>query len=369
QWDGQSGKGIIWKTPVPLAGHNSPIVWEDRVFLSGSDGKKQEIYCFDAESGKILWQGNVPHVAVGSSAALKLDEETGYAASTMATDGRKVYAIFATGDVAAFDFKGNKAWTISLGIPDSTYGYASSLDMFRNLLLIQYDQGSAEAGKSKLIALDTSSGRTVWEAKRPVPGSWTSPITAKTPQGFQLITCADPWVIAYDPNNGREIWRADCLGSDSAPSPIYAGGFVFAVESSTELLAIKPDGTGDVTKTHIAWKAEDGIPDITSPVSNGQLIWLLESGGVLTAYQVSDGTKLWEKDFEMSFQASPGLAGESLYLLSDKGVMIIVEAGREFREIARAEMGEKCYATPAFADGRIYIRSIKNLYSIGTNSR
>ncbi|MHC4755798.1 MAG: outer membrane protein assembly factor BamB family protein, partial [Planctomycetota bacterium] len=276
---------------------------------------------------------------------------------------------FATGDVAAFDLKGNKVWNIALGIPDSTYGYASSLDMFQKLLLIQYDHGAAEDEKSKIIALDGSSGRPIWEQKRPVPGSWTSPTVIKTSDGFQVITAADPWVIAYDPNSGEELWRADCLGSDSAPSPIYAGGFVFAIEPSVELIAIKPDGRGDVTETHIAWVAEDAIPDITSPVSNGELIWVLDSGGVLTCYRVNDGERLWEKDFEMSFQASPSLVGESIYLLSEKGVMIIVEAGTEFKELARAELSERCYASPAFADGRIYIRGVENLYCIGTADR
>ncbi|MHC4633374.1 MAG: outer membrane protein assembly factor BamB family protein, partial [Planctomycetota bacterium] len=132
--------------------------------------------------------------------------------------------------------------------------------MYRNLLLIQYDQGMAEDQMSKLIALDAFSGQTVWETKRPIPNSWTSPIVVQIGNQHQLITCGDPWVIAYDPANGAELWRAECLAGEVAPSPIYANGLVFAIEPYTKLVAIRPDGRGDVTKTHIAWSVEDGTP-------------------------------------------------------------------------------------------------------------
>ena len=136
-------------------------------------------------------------------------------------------------------FEGKEMWSRNLGVPDSTYGYASSLAMYRNLLLIQYDQAAAEDNKSSMIALDTFSGMTVWETKRPVPGSWTSPIVVKIEDQNQLITCGDPWVIAYDPLNGTELWRADCLGTDVAPSPIYAGGLVFGIHTTE----VKPPAT------------------------------------------------------------------------------------------------------------------------------
>ncbi|MHC4333719.1 MAG: outer membrane protein assembly factor BamB family protein, partial [Planctomycetota bacterium] len=112
----------------------------------------------------------------------------------------------------------------------------------------------------------------------------------------QLITCGDPWVIAYNPANGEELWRAECMGDDLAPSPIYAGGLVLAIESNIKMVAIRPDGRGDVTKTHILWMVEDGIPDICSPVSNGELIFLLTTDGTLTCYRLTDHAKLWEQD-------------------------------------------------------------------------
>ncbi|NIP22359.1 MAG: PQQ-binding-like beta-propeller repeat protein [Phycisphaerae bacterium] len=364
-WNGKTGEGILWKSEIPLPGHNSPIVWEDRVFVTGADKNNREVYCFDALTGDLLWKRGV--TGVQQDEPLELMEEGGpaYAAPTAVTDGRRVYAIFPTGDVACFNFEGRKVWTKNLGLPDSGYGYATSLEMYRNLLLIQYDQGGyAEDEMSRLIALDTFTGRSVWETKRPVPNSWSSPIVAEIGNQPQIITCADPWVIAYEPN-GTEIWRAKCLGGEIAPSPIYAAGKIFVVEPYATLVAIKPDGRGDVTKTHIDWSIEENTPDTSCPVGNENFVFLVTTEGMLTCYKTEDGSKVWEKDLLMNFLASPSLVGDRLYLLSEEGVMLIAEISTEYKEVAKCELGEHCLASPAFMDGRIYIRGFKNLYCIG----
>ncbi len=364
-WNGTTGEAILWKSKVPLPGFNSPIVWEDRIFITGANQNTREVYCFDALSGKLLWKRGVK--SVPQSKPIELSEEggPGYAAPTAVTDGRRICAIFPTGDVGCFNFDGKNLWTRNLGIPDSGYGHAASLAMYRNLLLIQYDQGgSAEDEMSRLIALDTFSGRTVWETKRPVPNSWSSPIVAQIGNQPQIITCADPWVIAYEPN-GVELWRAKCLGGEIAPSPIYAAGRIFAIEPYATLVAIKPDGRGDVTKTHIDWSIDENTPDTTCPVGNDKFIFLLTTEGMLTCYNTADGTKVWDKDLLMNFLASPSLVGDRLYLLSEKGVMLIAEVSTEYKELAKCELGEDCFASPAFMDGRIYIRGLENLYCIG----
>lgn len=368
RWNGKASEGILWKTRIPLPGNNSPVVWGDRVFLSGADPNNRQVFCFDTSTGGLLWKGDVLGLTKSNEEPLEMMKETGYAAPTVATNGRHVCAIFPTGDIGCFDFKGRKVWEVNMGRPDSSYGYASSLAMYKNLLLIQYDQGGVEDEKSKLIALDGFSGRIVWQTKRPVGNSWSSPIVASIGEQFQVITCADPWVIGYNPADGAELWRANCLSGDIAPSPVYANGLVFVIEPYSKLVAIKPDGKGDVTKTHIAWINEEGGPDICSPVSNGEYVFLLATEGLLVCYNVSDGKKLWEKDLQEYFLASPSLVGNNLYLLSEKGVMFIAEAGSEYKEIAKCELGEKCHASPAFTDGRIYIRGIENLYCIGSGN-
>jgi len=367
-WNGTTGEGILWKTPVPVPGHNSPVVWEDRIFLSGADPNLRQVLCFDGKSGQLLWTGDVPTTPLPEGEEFEIMEDTGYAAPTVATDGRRVYAIFPTGDVAGFDFNGKRLWHKSLGRPDSSYGYASSLETYQKLVLIDYDQSDGRDGKSRFYALDGVSGRIAWEIKRDLPSTWTTPIVVDVAGQPQLITVADPNVVAYDPASGKELWRADCVGGDLAPSPIYAGDLVFAIQPYSQMVAIKPTGQGDVTKTHIAWKAEDGIPDICSPVSNGTYVYLLDSEGLLTCYQVADGKKAYEHELKDRFQASPSIVGDKLYLLSLKGVMHISQVGPEYKELSKCELGEECFASPAFVDGRIYLRGKKNLYCIGQNS-
>ncbi|MEN6338361.1 MAG: PQQ-binding-like beta-propeller repeat protein, partial [Phycisphaerales bacterium] len=359
-WNGKTGEGILWKTLVPKIGRNSPVVWKDRIFLTGADPNGRQVYCFDAKNGQLLWKGDVPTTPEG--AKLEMMEDTGYAACTAATDGRRIYAIFPTGDVAAFDFNGRRLWNKSLGVPDSSYGYASSLETYEKLVLIQYDQGDGSEGKSKVIALDGVTGQVAWEAKRTLPNSWATPIVVNVEGKPQLITLADPNMVAYNPANGAEIWRAECLGGDLAPSPIYAGGLVMAVQPYSQLVAVKPTGQGDVTKSNVAWKMEEGGPDICSPVSDGKYVYLLESADLLICCEVATGKKLYEQELKGDFRASPSLVGDKLYVLDMKGVMHIVQAGPEFKELGKCELGEECFASPAFADGRIYIRGKQNLY-------
>ncbi len=368
EWDGPSGKGILWKAKEELKrGHNSPIVWEDRVFLTGADiceDPNLVIYCFNADSGNLLWKQTYKHPPKEGE-ELDIYEDTGCAASTMVTDGRRAYAIFATGDVYALDFEGNQIWEKHFGVPDSAYGYATSLDMYRNLLLIQLDQGEDDDDKSVLYALEGKSGQVAWQQKRPVAGSWTSPIVIHTEKNVQIITCSDPLVISYHAATGNELWRADIMGSDVAPSPIYANGLVFVVQPYDNLFAIRPDGKGDISKTHIAWTAEDGIPDICSPVSNGELIFLLDTGGLMTCYETKTGKNVWEGDLEEVFQSSPSVVGDQLYLLSLNGVMHIIKADRKFVRVGKSALGESSTCSPAFMNGRIYIRGEKHLYCIG----
>ena len=364
-WNAKTGEGIGWKTPVPLKGHSSPVVWGDRVFLSGADPNARKVYCFDSKSGQLLWTGDVPTVPLPNGEVFEIGEDTGYACPTVATDGRRVYAMFPTGDVAGFDFNGKRLWHKSLGRPDNGYGYASSLETFQKLVLIDYDQSDGKDGKSRFYALDGITGKVAWEAKRDLPSTWTTPIVVDVAGQPQLITVADPNVVSYNPATGKELWRAKCVGGDLAPSPIYAGGLVLATQPYSQLVALKPTGQGNVTKTHIAWKAEDGVPDICSPVSDGTYVYLLDTEGLVTCYKLEDGKKIYEHELKDQCRASPSIVGDRLYILSLKGVMHIGQAGPAYKELGKCELGEECFASPAFADGRIYIRGVKNLYCIG----
>lgn len=364
-WDGNSDKAIAWKTPVPLPGNSSPVVWGNRVFLSGADKSRREVYCFDAGSGKLLWQQAVPGTPQSTARPPKVNEETGYASPTMATDGRRAFAMFANGDLAAFDFAGKLVWSKSLGMPENAYGHASSLAMYKNLVLVQFDQGEPRKPKSKLLAFDSATGNVAWQVDRPVPNSWASPIVIRHAERDQVITAADPWVIAYNPADGAELWRAKCLRTDIGPSPAFAEGRVFVANDNSELSAIRADGQGDVTATNVLWKGEDGMPDTCSPLATKEFVFLLTSFGTLTCYDAEKGEMLWAEDFSADFNSSPALVGNRLYLVDKTGQTWVVEPTREkCNRLGESELGENCVTSPAFQDGRIYLRGKDHLFCI-----
>ena len=183
----------------------------------------------------------------------EVPESTGYAASTMATDGRRVYVIFANGDCAAFTLEGKPAWSKSFGALKNPYGHATSLATWQDRLIVQLDQGDSEDNKSKLYALDGRTGQIVWQRPRKVGASWATPIVIEAAGKAQVITLAVPCVIAYAATDGAELWRVEGLNGEITPSPVFAGGLLFVASPSEKLLAIRPDGQGDVTKTHVVW--------------------------------------------------------------------------------------------------------------------
>jgi outer membrane protein assembly factor BamB len=237
--------------------------------------------------------------------------------------------------------------------------------MYHGMVIVLLDQGTPGKTDSSLLALDAATGKTVWEAKRPVPNSWASPIIFTGAKGDQLVAAAKPWVISYDPATGTERWRAKVLDGDVAPSPVFGGGFVLAVNTGSKLAAIRPDGHGDVTATHVAWGAEDGLPDIVSPVTDGKYVWLMTTDGLLSCYAVKDGKPVYDKELDEAVKSSPTLVGDRLYISDVKGVTRIIGTGGEYKEISKAELGEPIHASPAFLDGRIYIRTTKHLFAIG----
>ncbi len=355
-WDGRSGKNIKWKTTVPLPGYNSPIVWNDKIFLSGADASKREVFCFDLNSGKLLWRTPVEKIKGSTATAPKVNNETGFAAPTLTTDGQHVYAMFANGDLAALDFSGKIAWAKSLGLPQNHYGHSSSLVMYHDLLIVQFDQ----SGNAAVMAFKGSNGEQVWKTSRDVKISWSSPIVVNIGKQPELILVAEPYAIAYNPATGKEIWRFDCISGEVGPSPAYADGVVFTVNDYSKLAAVQ---TGSSPK--LLWEADEYLSDIPSPVANANYLFLPTSYGMMVCYDAKKGTKYWEKDFATPTYASPILADGNIYQLDKKGVMHIFKADKTFTSISESPLGEPSVCTPAFVNGKIVIRGDKTLYCIG----
>ena len=364
-WNGESGVNIRWKSRVDLPGENSPVVWGGHVFLTGANDRRREVYCFDANDGSLLWKQEVGTPQSARAEPPEVLEETGYAAPTAVTDGRRVFAIFANGDIAGFSAGGAGLWTRSLRTPVNLYGHATSLEMWRNRVIVVFDQDEAEAGKSRILALDANTGTTVWETARPVANSWVSPILIEHEGREQIITSADPWVISYDPASGREWWRANCMHGDVAPSPVFANGLVYAASDQGCIAAIRADASGTLEEQQLAWKQDDTtLPDTSSLLCDGPRLYTLVHG-VLYAFDALTGSALWEFETDLKFDSSPTLVDGSIHLLSTTGETIIGKASADgFEETGRAALGEGAGASPAFAPGRIYLRGKKHLFCI-----
>ncbi|MEN6306719.1 MAG: PQQ-binding-like beta-propeller repeat protein [Anaerohalosphaeraceae bacterium] len=364
-WNEKENKGIVWKSEVPLHGFSSPIVWGDRVYLTGATAEEQKLFCYDAKDGKLLWTGQIKPDGTAGREVPEIMEQTGYAANTPATNGNYVCAIFATGDIGCFDKDGKVQWQKALGIPESAYGYAASLAVFEDKVIVQFDQGSEE-GLSEILAIHITDGAIVWRTKRPTHNTWTSPTMVKTDKGYQILTSGSPWVMGYDPATGQELWKASCLGSDIAPTQILAAGLVVALQPYDKLYAFRLDNAGgDVTESAKAWEGPGDMPDVASPVSDGKLVWTLTVSGGLSCFDLADGKEVYTQSLDLECHASPALVGDKLYILGQNGQMIIAQAGRTYQEVGRSAIDEECYASPAFAPGRIFLRSTQSLYCIG----
>jgi outer membrane protein assembly factor BamB len=356
-WNLASGEGVLWKTPIPAPGFNSPIAWGGKLFLSGANAEGKRVFCLDADTGKMLWEKTLAAFPGSPAERPDVSDDTGLAASSMATDGQRVFAIFATGDLACYDFAGTLVWGRNIGIPKTAYGHASSLISDGVRLFVQYDHSESAC----LMALDVATGKELWLVKRD-GASWASPLLAATPFGLQLVVNSLPNVTAYDPATGKQLWQVECLGGEVAPSPAYANGKIFVANEYAKAALLKLSAT----KAEIAWEYEETLPDIASPLLTEKYAFMTTSGGDVACLDVANGKPLWKHDFGTGFNASPILVGDRVYAIDVKGNVQIFAAKPEFQLIATIPMGEKTFATPIIGDGRLYIRTVSAVYGIGT---
>ncbi|MDD4225722.1 MAG: PQQ-binding-like beta-propeller repeat protein [Mariniphaga sp.] len=355
QWDGKSGENILWKAPIPKHGYNSPVIWGNKVFIAGADNQNREVYCFDSRDGKLLWTGKAGQIPGSPATPPKVTEDTGLSASTLTTDGQQVYAIFATGDVVAFDMNGNRVWAKNLGVPDNHYGHSSSLIIWDNKLLIQYDTNKA----GKVIALNAATGDPVWETSRQAKISWASPVLVQSDGKFQLVLTADPIVAGYDVQTGKELWSVNCMMGEVGPSVGYTNGVVYAANEYATLAAI------DLKTREILWENDMFLPEAASPLAHNGILFIATSYGVLVCYDAKTGEEYWEHDVGRTLYSSPVYADGKLFMMDNDGVVRIYEYGKEMKLIAENELGETTGTTPAFAEGRIFIRGEEHLFCIG----
>ncbi|OGV53292.1 MAG: hypothetical protein A2X45_17055 [Lentisphaerae bacterium GWF2_50_93] len=354
-WDVNGGKGILWKADLPLPGSGSAIVSGNNVMVCSAAGNQGAIFCYDAKSGNLLWKGTVP---LKGKPEVFEEETTTFAPATPVTDGKRVFAIFATGTVAAFNMDGSTAWIADLGLPEINYGYVSSPVLYNNLLLVQHDQSDEKAA---LVAFDAQTGKEAWRTKRSMGASWCSPGIVETAKGPQIILVSCGGVAAYDPKDGHEIWAVKNECNDIVPSPAFIKGLVIATNGKCTL-AIRPDGAGDVTKTHVAWRNDEAGSDVASPVASGDCVFVAATA--VLCLNATDGKKVGEREVEGQIYASPVVAGGKLYLINRDGAAVILKADKTLEVLGKASFGEPVDATPAVSGGCLYVRTLKKLICI-----
>ncbi len=354
-WDGETGRNIRWKTEIPLHGYNSPVLWGDRLFLTGADQSKRVIYALDRHSGTILWEQEANNIPGSPATPPRTTDDTGLAAPTMTADAHRVYAIFGTGDIISFDHEGNRQWARNLGVPMNHYGHSSSLITWDGKVFVQYDTQDG----SRLLALDASTGETTWETRRSGGVSWASPIIIQIEGNHYLVLSTTPNVAAYDTRSGSERWSIDVMSAEVGPSPTYGGGLVYAANEYARLVAINPLN-GD-----LVWEDNYYLPEVSSPLYHDGLLYIATSYAVFACFDASNGDFFWEFDSDDGFYSSPMLADGKIFIFDMGGRAYIFNPGREVDLIASPKLGERVYATPVFADGRIYIRGNRHVYCIG----
>jgi outer membrane protein assembly factor BamB len=273
----------------------------------------------------------------------------------MAVNGKAVFAVFATGDLVALDFDGKILWSRNLAVPDLNYGYASSLALYGDSLVVQLDQ--VEGGK--LLAVDAGTGKDRWQVGRQVTSSWSSPVVVDTDQGPRIFANGTPVLAAYDPaSKGRKLWDLSGMMGENAPSPAFAGGRVFAANQLLSMVA------ADARTGEKLWEVYDNLPDVSSPLAFEGFVVMTASYGVVTSLDAKSGAVLARQEFPKGFWASPILAGGRIYALDLAGTMRIFVADGTLKLLASPVIGEPTVATPAFRDGDIFIRGDRHLFCI-----
>ena len=389
-----ASENIAWKTPIQGRGHSSPVVWGRRVFLttdlegevlpdkkaiahvrndkswihpdstSGDRKHTLKVICLDRDSGKILWE----KVAYEGAVLDDRHRKNTYASGTPTTDGKYVYAFFEAEGIYCYDFGGKLIWKSSLGkISKVGMGPGTSPVLYENLLYLQCDNEDGGPRFSFLVALDKRTGKEVWRAIRDHRKTHSTPAIVNTGKRVELVTNGWESVVAYDPLTGKELWQCEGVKGWAIPSIVSGHGMVFpsAGYPSKKVLGIK---LGDANNSTVVWSYDKGTAYVASPILYGDYLYLISDKGILTCLDAQTGAIKYEGGrvpTPESFSASPLAYDGKLLLLSEDGDGFLIKAGPVHEVIKVNVLDEPIYASPAAANGKLFIRGDKHLYCIG----
>jgi outer membrane protein assembly factor BamB len=384
-------QNLLWKTALPGVGASSPVVWGDRLFVTAAsrDGKERSVICLRTTDGKILWH----HVAARDAHPAQTHQWNGYASPSCTTDGKRVYAFFGTPGLLCYDIAGHLLWKHQFGVFTSQrgWGIAASPLLFEDLVIQNCDNDGANglppggpAGQiapMALVALDKATGKLRWTAPRNQGRGFSTPLVIPTPEGrVDLVLNSPLGVWAYDPHTGKEIWHCERYGEGppdnnsgrfGEPMPAFDQDTLYGTSGRPgPFQAIRMGGSGNVSGTHRRWEVvRKGHRDVASPVLWKGLLYVADSKGMLTCHDAATGAVVYDKRVGTKVLASLIIIRDKLLVVLEDGQALIVEPGREFKVINRNKLGEggelDFSASPAVADGRLFLRSQSYVYCIG----
>lgn len=382
-WNGKTGKNILWTAAVPGKGHASPIIWNDRVFVVTCDQEKKErrLISLDASTGKTVWSKVVLESLLETKHNLN-----SYASSTPATDGKHVYVTFLEVDgstipapnvgnsrpvtpgvitVAAYDFNGDRKWLVKPGEFVSAHGFCSSPVIHGDLLIVNGDHD----GNSYIVALNRHTGTMVWKIKRKYGiRSYVTPIIREVAGKTQMFVPGSKHLACLDPKDGSEYWRVEGdLPEQYVASPCFDGNYFFMAAGfpTHHVIAVRPDGQGDVTESHVQWHTKDVRCYVPSPVLAGNALFVADDRGTASAFDTKTGEKIWKERMGRHYSASLIATKSHVFFVADDGITKVVKAGEKPKVVEENPLGEFSFASPAIANGRLFIRGENSLYCIG----
>ena len=384
RWRGPSGQGlatdsgypdrwsstenVLWRTTVPGRGHSSPVIWKDRVFLTTARGDgRVSMLAFNRADGKLLWEAVNPDRTSES-----LHQKNSPASATPTTDGVRVYASFGNKGLMAVDFDGKLMWHRSLGTFNNYHGTAGSPLLYKNRLIVFQDHSGGSQGGAFIAALDTTTGKTVWQTNRRETVGWSTPVAIRAFDHDEIIVSSQSLVHAYNPDTGAELWT--CRGNlfEVIPTPVVGNGMVFCSSGRAgPTLAIKPGGKGDVTHSHLVWQSPRGSPFVPSPILYGDFLYLVnDMTSIATALNAATGEVLFQGRLGVAtregFSSSPVGVDNKVFFTNDEGETFVLRAGATFDLLHVNRLNAQVLASPALVERKWYFRTDRELLAIGT---
>jgi outer membrane protein assembly factor BamB len=355
-------QNIKWKVGVPGKGWSSPAIRGDRIWITTAteEGKSLRAICIDRTNGETI--RNLEVFRIKSPA--HINSKNSHASPTPIIEDNRVYLHFGAYGTACITQEGDVVWKTRLEYDNGQHGPGGSPVLYDDLLIVSCDGQDVQY----VAALDKLTGKIRWKRQREGYQAYTTPLVVRLATGDQVISPGAHRAIAYDPRTGKELWQVRYGdGFSNVPRPVYGNGLVYICTGFQEpmLLAVRVDGHGDVTRTHVAWSLRRGVPLTPSPVLFGDELYMVSDSGIAACVDARTGTELWRARLGGNFSASPVFADGRIYFLSEEGKSIVVEAGRSFKVLSINELDGETLASMAISGGSIFIRTQAHLYRIG----